>query len=442
MSIPLSEIRNCFEGVIPSSIATLDRDGIPNISYLSQVVFVDDEHVALTNQFFSKTAANVQETGEATVLVVDGRTGEQYELDLTFDRSVREGETFARLAAQIQATGPQHGEGVAWSLRSADIYRVRSCRRTPVQPPPEEAPLRRGAADPLACAARLASDLAVCTDPDAMLDSVLDGLHRDLDYANVILLLADGPHDRLTTVGSRGYPAGGVGSEVPMGRGAIGAAALYTQPVRISDMSRGRRFAAAVQGEPADAARSIPLPGLAEPQSQMAAPMIGGGRLRGVLFAEDARRFRFTHADEAAMTIVAAQLAASLRLWELEGQTARPTPRTAPAHARPVSAFQVRYYTFDDSLFIDGAYLIKGVPGRLLLYFLRAYSEAGRTEFTNRELRLDAALRLPELKDNLETRLILLRRRLEEKGAPVRIARPARGRIRLELSGTPSLEVI
>src|SRR5690606_23510138 len=254
MSIPLSAIRNCFEGVIPSSIATLDRDGIPNISYLSQVVFVDDEHVALSNQFFSKTAANIQQTGEATALVVDGRTGEQYQLDLAFDRSVQEGETFARLAVQIQATGPQHGEGVAWSLRSADIYRVRSCRRIALQPPPEEAPAPRGAAEPLACAARLVSDLAVCADPDAMLDSVLDGLHRDMGYANVILLLAGGPHDRLTTVGSCGYPAGGVGSEVPMGRGAIGAAALYAKPVRISDMSRGRRFAAAVQGEPADAA--------------------------------------------------------------------------------------------------------------------------------------------------------------------------------------------
>jgi len=86
--------------------------------------------------------------------------------------------------------------------------------------------------------------------------------------------------------------------------------------------------------------------------------------------------------------------------------------------------------------------VIKGVPGRLLFRFLSLYAAEGRTEFTNREVRLDAALRLPDLKDNLETRLILLKRRLDEKACPVRIARPARGLIRLELDGTPTLESV
>ncbi|WP_312160526.1 hypothetical protein [Phenylobacterium sp.] len=56
--------------------------------------------------------------------------------------------------------------------------------------------------------------------------------------------------------------------------------------------------------------------------------------------------------------------------------------------------------------------------------------------------RLEAGLRLPGLKDNLETRLILLRRRLDEKAAPIRLARPGRGQIRLEVTGTPRLEVV
>ncbi|WP_261320948.1 pyridoxamine 5'-phosphate oxidase family protein [Rhizobium leguminosarum] len=75
--IPLDRLRDSFEGVIPSVIATTDADGMPNISYLSHVHFVDETHVALSNQFFSKTATNVARNGLATVMVVDGYSSAQ-----------------------------------------------------------------------------------------------------------------------------------------------------------------------------------------------------------------------------------------------------------------------------------------------------------------------------------------------------------------------------
>ena len=44
----LDTIRNCLEGIIPSFLATCDADGTPNISEISQVQYVDAEHVALS----------------------------------------------------------------------------------------------------------------------------------------------------------------------------------------------------------------------------------------------------------------------------------------------------------------------------------------------------------------------------------------------------------
>ncbi|MEW5687122.1 MAG: GAF domain-containing protein [Pseudomonadota bacterium] len=442
MSARLSDLEACFEGVIPSAVATLDADGTPNVSYLSQVYRLDDDHVALSNQFFSKTAANVQATGRATVMLVNGRSGEQHMLDLVYVGSLAQGDVYERMSAQLAAISTQHGLAEAMLLRSAEVYRVTGRRDVVAPTPPVAMPSGATPGVRLPQAARLTARIATGASADEMLDTALDGLVRDMRFAAVMALVYDPATDRLSALGSRGYPREGAGAEVALGEGAIGIAGSHRLAIRFNDMSRGRRYAAAVRQEAeAEAERVIPLPGLPDAQSQLAAPMVARGELFGVLFAESEERFAFTPEDEDALSLVGAQLAASLRLAELQSHEpqAAPPPPAGEADAAP---FRVRYHLHDDSLFIDDAYLIKGVPGRLLFHFLSVHAETGRRDFTNREIRLDAALRLPGLKDNLETRLILLRRRLDEREAPVRLGRPARGAIRLELAGRPDLEVV
>ncbi|RYF15870.1 MAG: GAF domain-containing protein, partial [Comamonadaceae bacterium] len=89
--------------------------------------------------------------------------------------------------------------------------------------------------------------------------------------------------------------------------------------------------------------------------------------------------------------------------------------------------------------FFGDAYVIKGVAGAILWKLLRDHAAQARTEFTNRELRLDPALRLPDVTDNLEARLLLLQRRLGEQGAGVRIEKTGRGRFRLIVPGPVEL---
>lgn len=79
--------------------------------------------------------------------------------------------------------------------------------------------------------------------------------------------------------------------------------------------------------------------------------------------------------------------------------------------------------------------MVKGIAGALLHLMLEWHLSDGRCEFSNLELRLALAPRMPGVKDNLETRLLLLRRRLEEKQTPVQVARIGRGRLRMASSG-------
>lgn len=229
-----------------------------------------------------------------------------------------------------------------------------------------------------------------------------------------------------------------------MGDGIIGTTASERRLIKVSDMSRVKRFGAAIRDSSAleERTRTIALPGLPDAMSQIGVPMIAQGVVYGVLFAESRQRLAFAKEDEKALSIIARQAAAALILAESLAGEPQTAEKPEIQHGSSGREFRVTHYAFDDSVFIDNRYVIKGVPGRLLMFMLKTWRHEGRHEFTNRELRLADAIRLPDVKDNLETRLLLLRRRLKEKALPVQLVRTGRGCVSLQLCGNVVLEQV
>jgi hypothetical protein len=125
------EIRQVLENGIPAIMVTCSADGIPNVTVISQVYYVDEHHAALSFQFFSKTIRNVRENPRAYVCVSDVGGQAEWILQLAFERSETSGAIFDAMDMQIEAIASATGMSGIFKLRAADIYRVLSVEKQP-----------------------------------------------------------------------------------------------------------------------------------------------------------------------------------------------------------------------------------------------------------------------------------------------------------------------
>lgn len=441
-TIPLTSIWRCFQGVIPSIIGTSDADGAPNVTYASQVHLIDDDHVALSRQFFNKTSRNLDENPRACAEVHDPVTFQSFRLHLKFLRSEKSGPLFDVMAVRIQAIASLTGMSGVFRLIGADVFEVLRVEKvegflTTVHAEPDERMSMSGARSEIRGLQYISEQINRAGDLDSLLDIVLEALESYFGFEHAMVLLADEGTDRLVTMASRGYGTSGVGAEVERGQGLIGTAAGELRVIRLTGLEANLRYGRAVRRESGSAAPEIPLPGLPDAQSVLVIPLKLCDRLIGVLAVEDRDPTRFGEWHEAYLEIIGNQIALGIdRMADDSEETAPPRlPVPKPEPADQGRRRTLTYYVNDDCVFIDGEYLIRNVPGRILWKLMREFQREGRREFTNRELRLDPTLGLPPIKDNLESRLILLRRRLHEKCPDVRILPVSRGRFALEVDG-------
>ena len=439
MKLTLEAIRACLDGGLPSVVATCAPDGTPNVAYASQVHYVDGEHVALSFQFFSKTRENVLAYPYAQVQVIEPASFRHFRLRVRYLRTETAGPLFEYMKAQLAGIATHSGMDKVFVLRGADIYRVLDIEcadpHVPAAAPPPDA---------LIALRRTLDHLGACDDLAQLADRALAALSYGFGIRHALLALLDtqpdnagpgktGPADgALYTLASLGYPTSGVGAEVALGEGLIGVAARERMPVRINHRTGDYTYQAALRVADAAAAR-IPLPVLADAHSQIAVPLVHGARLFGVLYAESEQDAFFSHADEDALVVYGRHVGALMaRLAALpDDETAVPAPAVRAPRGTPLA---VRYFAHDHSVFVDNDYLIKGVAGSILWTLLNEHAANGRRDFCNRELRRDPRLPLPDFGDNLETRLILLQRRLAERCPQIALEKTGRGRFRLDVT--------
>lgn len=433
MTVTLGAIRECLDGLTPAILATCSRAGVPNVTYLSQAFYLDDQHIALSFQFFNKTRQNVLENPRARLMVWHPITAAMYRVDVRYLRTETSGATYERMRAMLAGIASHTGMAGVFKLQGADIYRVLSIEALPsrqVAPDEPRAPRLPGLR--AAC-----ERLARAVDYAQLLSEALSALGQHLSVTHAMVLAHDGARGALYAVASMGYERSGVGAEIAIGSGVIGVAARERTAIRLTHVTSDRAYLTAVRSsaerQGVKLEQEIAWPGLPSPGSQVAVPLVACDQLLGVLFVESERDGRFAHDDEDALAMFASQLAWAMQALQRVDDDERPQP-ASPAPALSGKRARVRHYREDDSVFIDDEYVIKGVAGAILWAMVCDHAATGRDSFTNRELRLDPRIKLPEVGDNLEARLVLLQRRLVDRDACIKLVRVGRGRLRLEVA--------
>lgn len=161
-------------------------------------------------------------------------------------------------------------------------------------------------------------------DVDTILADILHLIEKYFTFKYSMILLLDETGSSLRVVASNGYEKTGIGAEVKVGVGIIGVVAKKKKMIRMSAVDIQRRLVAASQtntNSSAEKTSEVKLPGLANPKSHIAIPLLIKGQLVGVLSVEGTNYYMFKENDEPLINILANQAAAALhnaRLYEGE----------------------------------------------------------------------------------------------------------------------------
>jgi adenylate cyclase len=184
-------------------------------------------------------------------------------------------------------------------------------------------------------------------------------------------------------IASRGYGAGGIGAEVAIGDGiiGIGGRAQAHDPRRgasapsCATAARSASASSNAASTPGSRRRSR-CPDSPTRRRSSRCPMLAGDGWSACSRSRAATRCAFDEWDEAFLQIVANQIAMGIdRMQEDDEERAPRSPANAAPERAPERVRKLRFvfYRNDDCVFVDGEYLVRNVPGKILWKLLKQH---------------------------------------------------------------------
>lgn len=430
-ALQLSQLRDCFQGIVPSMMCTYDQNWVPNISYLSHVEYLNESRVALSNQFFNKTKKNVLATGRALLLLLHPATLQCYELRLRFVHSEVTGELFEKMSYRLALIAAREGQGHIFQLLSADVYEVESiCERSSMVKKPWPLPIPNSPHPSFAYEEAARSFLETCTSKSLKgyeaMNLLLKMIRFGLGFPLAHFYLVDKEHHtELFTSSEITYENKKAISTEHYA--VLQKVAYFSKPIVIAGLSLQRRYLQSIIENEMEEVEGSQVKRL------VALPVQKSGQVLAILIIEDHRDESWEESLVQSMKMMCSALALVL------DEEIKVTDEAFKNHQTPL-----RFYFHKESeiLFLNESPFIKNLPAKILTYILNRNAKGPGTAFSNQEVICALQDDFPsEGKVNFEARLSLVKKRLENKGLPLRIVSQGRGQFVLILDPNTHYEI-
>jgi uncharacterized protein len=121
------EMMDALGGLMPSACVTCSADGVPNTTYLSQVFYAGPGTIAISRQFFGKTAKNLRENPLISLSLLGG--AHYWRVLCRYARTETEGDMFDDMEMQLEVLASMQGQEGVFELKGADILEVLEVER-------------------------------------------------------------------------------------------------------------------------------------------------------------------------------------------------------------------------------------------------------------------------------------------------------------------------
>jgi predicted pyridoxine 5'-phosphate oxidase superfamily flavin-nucleotide-binding protein len=74
------DVKETLEKQKPVPIATASKDGVPNVVFVGLLKVLDDENIMIADNFFYKTAANLEQNPKISILCYNGDTKKSFQI--------------------------------------------------------------------------------------------------------------------------------------------------------------------------------------------------------------------------------------------------------------------------------------------------------------------------------------------------------------------------